>query len=45
MMITKIDDLQGKYRMKGFVKALTQASRTFAAEDVLTLRRDERSRY
>ncbi|MBE9894186.1 MULTISPECIES: GntR family transcriptional regulator [unclassified Enterococcus] len=36
MMITKIDDLQGKYRMKGFVKALTQAKRTFAAEDVLT---------
>ena len=35
-MITKIDDLQGKYRMKGFVKALTQAKRTFAAEDVLT---------
>lgn len=36
MLITKIDDLQGKYRMKGFVKALEQAKKTFAAEDVVT---------
>jgi GntR family transcriptional regulator of arabinose operon len=36
MLITKIDDLQGKYRMKGFVKALEEAKQTFAAEDILT---------
>lgn len=36
MLITKVDDLQGKYRMKGFVKALEQAKRTFDAEDILT---------
>ncbi|WP_430610973.1 GntR family transcriptional regulator [Enterococcus sp. DIV0876] len=36
MMITKIDDLQGKYRLKGFVKALTNAKCSFEAEDVLT---------
>jgi GntR family transcriptional regulator of arabinose operon len=36
MLITKIDDLQGKYRMKGFVKALEQGKKTFAVEDILT---------
>ncbi len=36
MMVTKIDDLQGKYRLKGFVKALTNAKCSFSSEDVLT---------
>ena len=36
LFITKIDDLQGKYRMKGFVKACEQHETMFDAGDIIT---------
>ncbi|MBO0410821.1 GntR family transcriptional regulator [Enterococcus hulanensis] len=36
MLITKIDDLQGKYRMKGFIKACEMYGLQFAPDDILT---------
>lgn len=35
-IIAKMDDLQGKFRMKGFVQALSEAKLTFRPEHVLT---------
>lgn len=35
-LITKIDDLQGKYRMKGFIKAHEANQRTFHSEAIFT---------
>ncbi len=35
-LLTKIDDLQGKYRMKGFIKALEAAGKTFESTDIWT---------
>ncbi|MGM0340529.1 GntR family transcriptional regulator [Enterococcus sp. AZ007] len=42
MLITKIDDLQGKYRMKGFIKACEQSGIQFAPEDILTYETETR---
>lgn len=36
LFITKIDDLQGKYRMKGFIQACEQYDVCFRSEDILT---------
>lgn len=36
MLITKIDDLQGKYRMKGFIKACEKSGIQFTSDDILT---------
>ncbi|WP_313630106.1 GntR family transcriptional regulator [Enterococcus devriesei] len=36
MLITKVDDLQGKYRMKGFIKACEQYGIQFEPDDILT---------
>lgn len=36
MLITKIDDLQGKFRMKGFIQAIREARLNFLPEDLLT---------
>src|SRR5690606_28715826 len=35
-IIAKMDDLQGKYRMKGFIKALGEARLKFQPEHVLS---------
>jgi len=36
LLITKIDDLQGKYRMKGFIKACEEYGIQFSPEDIIT---------
>ena len=36
LLVTKIDDLQGKYRMKGFLKAVAEAKLGLAEEDIVT---------
>lgn len=36
LFVTKIDDLQGKYRMKGFIQACEQYDIQFAPEDIVT---------
>lgn len=36
ILLTKIDDLQGKYRMKGFIKACEKYGIQFAPDDILT---------
>lgn len=36
LLVTKIDDLQGKYRMKGFIQAIEEASLQFSPEDIVT---------
>ncbi|GCF92658.1 GntR family transcriptional regulator [Enterococcus florum] len=36
LLVTKIDDLQGKYRMKGFIQACEQYDIQFAPEDIIT---------
>lgn len=35
-LVAKMDDLQGKYRMKGYIKALAEAKLRFQPEQVLT---------
>lgn len=36
LLITKIDDLQGKYRMKGFIKACEENSITLSSNSIIT---------
>lgn len=36
LLLAKIDDLQGKYRMKGFIKAVEEANLLIHAEDIVT---------
>lgn len=36
LFITKIDDLQGKYRMKGFIKACEEHDVTFSSDTIIT---------
>ena len=36
LFVTKIDDLQGKYRMKGFIQACEAHGLSFASEDIVT---------
>lgn len=36
MLLAKIDDLQGKYRMKGFIKAIEEAGLGLKADDIVT---------
>lgn len=36
ILVTKIDDLQGKYRMKGFIQACEEANIRFSSEDIIT---------
>ena len=36
LLLTKIDDLQGKYRMKGFIKAVEEAHQTLAEDEIVT---------
>jgi len=42
MLVTKIDDLQGKYRMKGFIKACEKFGIQFSPEDILTYETETR---
>ncbi len=35
-LIAKMDDLQGKYRMKGYIKALGEAKLRFQPEHILS---------
>jgi GntR family transcriptional regulator of arabinose operon len=41
-LITKIDDLQGKYRMKGFMNAHTKANRLFSSDAIFTYTTEDR---
>ncbi|MFV0560758.1 MAG: GntR family transcriptional regulator [Enterococcus sp.] len=43
LFLTKIDDLQGKYRMKGFIKACEESFVRFSTEDVLTFTTETQS--
>lgn len=43
MFVTKIDDLQGKYRMKGFIKACEKYDIPFAPEDIVTYTTETRN--
>ena len=36
LLVTKIDDLQGKYRMKGFIRAIEEAKLQFRPADIVT---------
>lgn len=36
LLLTKIDDLQGKYRMKGFIKAVEESGLTLQPQDIMT---------
>lgn len=36
LLLAKIDDLQGKYRMKGFIKAIEEADLLIDPEDIVT---------
>lgn len=36
LLITKIDDLQGKYRMKGFIRAIEEENLAFYPGDIIT---------
>lgn len=36
LLVTKIDDLQGKYRMKGFIKACESGKIVFKSQNILT---------
>lgn len=36
LLITKIDDLQGKYRMKGFIRAYEEHNLALNSEDIIT---------
>lgn len=36
MLVTKMDDLQGKFRMQGFIQAIREAKLNFLPEDLLT---------
>lgn len=36
LLLTKIDDLQGKYRMKGFIKAIQEAKLSVNADEMVT---------
>lgn len=36
LLLTKIDDLQGKYRMKGFIKAIEKAALNIEADEIVT---------
>lgn len=42
LLVTKIDDLQGKYRMKGFIKACEEFGIQFSPEDILTYETETR---
>lgn len=42
LFITKIDDLQGKYRMKGFISACEQYNVRFLTEDIITFTTETR---
>ncbi|MDT2397251.1 GntR family transcriptional regulator [Enterococcus avium] len=42
LLITKIDDLQGKYRMKGFIKACEEFGVQFSPEDIITYETETR---
>ena len=42
LLITKIDDLQGKYRMKGFIKACEEYGIQFSPEDIITYETETR---
>lgn len=42
-IIAKMDDLQGKYRMKGFIKALGEAKLRFRPEQVLSFNTETKS--
>lgn len=42
LLITKIDDLQGKYRMKGFIKACEEFGIQFSPEDIITYETETR---
>lgn len=42
LFITKIDDLQGKYRMKGFIKACEEANLEFSPADIITYRTEDK---
>lgn len=44
LFITKIDDLQGKYRMKGFIKACEKYDIHFSSDDVITYTTETRKR-
>lgn len=43
LLLTKIDDLQGKYRMKGFIKAIQEANLTLQEQDILTYTTETKS--
>jgi GntR family transcriptional regulator of arabinose operon len=42
LFITKIDDLQGKYRMKGFISACEQYNVSFLTENIITFTTENR---
>ena len=42
LFVTKIDDLQGKYRMKGFIRACEAYGVQFSPEDIITYTTDSR---
>ncbi|HIY57369.1 MAG TPA: GntR family transcriptional regulator [Candidatus Tetragenococcus pullicola] len=42
LLVTKIDDLQGKYRLKGFIKAIQECGKTFEPEDIITYTTESR---
>ncbi|MDT2523213.1 GntR family transcriptional regulator [Enterococcus raffinosus] len=42
LLVTKIDDLQGKYRMKGFIKACEKSGIQFSPEDIITFETETR---
>ncbi len=44
LLLTKIDDLQGKYRMKGFIKAVEEAGLTLQPEDIMTYTTENKAR-
>ncbi|EUJ26143.1 GntR family transcriptional regulator [Listeria floridensis FSL S10-1187] len=44
LFISKIDDLQGKYRMKGFIKACEEYGIQFSPEDVITFTTETREK-
>lgn len=44
LFITKIDDLQGKYRMKGFIQACEAYGIQFSPEDIITYTTDSRGK-